>query len=310
MTDQAFQPLTAEVQEFLNLWAAGFSQVLELVGGNPSTTKTTSVPEQAVRDELKPQDTAEEQPAAPTVRTRFLAGGLIRGELAFTAPDFQAVQLGQILMSEPLDPATPFDEGHRDAYAELLRQVAGAVATSVKAKFGGPIDFTYSGVEPSSWTAQSRAELGIVIQGGLEINLIVELEGSLVDSICKQSAPAAQAAPSHSVQPGMLPGSAPEEDASIASVILEGQGSNLDLLLDVELAVSIRFGQREMLLRDVLDLRTGAVIELEREVEEPAELLVAGRVVAHGEVVVVEGSYGLRITEILKPQERIKSVGV
>ena len=209
MTDQAFQPLTAEVQEFLNLWAAGFSQVLELVGGNPSTTKTTPVLEQAVREELKPEATAEEQPAAPTVRTRFLAGGLIRGELAFTAPDFQAVQLGQILMSEPLDPATPFDEGHRDAYAELLRQVAGAVATSVKAKFGGPVDFTYSGVEPSSWRAQTRAELGIVIQGGLEINLTVELEGTLVDSIAKQSAPVAQAAPSGPVQPGISPGSCP-----------------------------------------------------------------------------------------------------
>jgi flagellar motor switch protein FliN len=308
MTDQASQPLPAEVQEFLNLWAAGFSQVLEQVGGNPSTAKTTPVLEEAGKDESKPEVTAGEQSAAPTVRTRFLAGGLIRGELAFTTADFQAVQLGQILMSEPLDPAMSFDEGHRDAYAELLRQVAGAVATSVKAKFGGPIDFTYAGVEPSSWTAGARAELSIVIQGGLEIDLNVELEGALVETIRKKSAPVARAAPAAAAEPAGLPVAALEDDGSIASVILDGHGSNLDLLLDVELDVSIRFGQREMLLRDVLDLRTGAVIELEREVDEPAELLVAGRVVAHGEVVVVDGSYGLRITEILSPLERIKSV--
>ncbi|MDE3137491.1 MAG: flagellar motor switch protein FliN [Acidobacteriota bacterium] len=89
---------------------------------------------------------------------------------------------------------------------------------------------------------------------------------------------------------------------------LDNEGSNLDLLLDVELEASIRFGQKELLLRDVLNLRPGAVVELARQVNEPAELLVAGRLMARGEVVVVEGNYGLRITEILGPAERIAAI--
>ena len=84
---------------------------------------------------------------------------------------------------------------------------------------------------------------------------------------------------------------------------------NLELLLDIELEASIRFGQRELLLRDILGLRSGTVIELERQVDEPAELLVAGRLMARGEVVVVEGNYGLRITEIVGQSERCDSVG-
>jgi flagellar motor switch protein FliN/FliY len=84
--------------------------------------------------------------------------------------------------------------------------------------------------------------------------------------------------------------------------------ANLDLLLDVVLDASLRFGQREMLLRDILELRPGSVIELNRNVQEPAELLVGGRVIARGDVVIVDGNYGLRITAITKPRERLESI--
>ncbi len=84
--------------------------------------------------------------------------------------------------------------------------------------------------------------------------------------------------------------------------------ANLDLLLDVALEATLRFGQREMILREILELRPGSVIELNRRVQEPAELLVAGRVIARGEVVIVDGAYGLRITDITQPHQRLESV--
>jgi flagellar motor switch protein FliN/FliY len=73
---------------------------------------------------------------------------------------------------------------------------------------------------------------------------------------------------------------------------------NLHLVLDVELNVTLRFGQRTLPLRDVLELSTGSVIELDRQVEEPVELLLDGRVIARGEAVIVDGNYGLRVTEV------------
>lgn len=76
---------------------------------------------------------------------------------------------------------------------------------------------------------------------------------------------------------------------------------NLGLILNVELQVVMRFGQRLMSLREVLDLASGAVIELDRQVDDPVELLLDGKVIAYGEAVVVDGNYGFRVTEVPQP---------
>ncbi len=77
--------------------------------------------------------------------------------------------------------------------------------------------------------------------------------------------------------------------------------NNLGLVLDVELKVLLRFGQRELTLREVLDLKCGSVVELDRRVDDPVELLLDGRVIARGEAAIVDGNYGLRVTEIVQP---------
>jgi flagellar motor switch protein FliN len=79
---------------------------------------------------------------------------------------------------------------------------------------------------------------------------------------------------------------------------------NLDLVMDVELNVTLRFGQRLLTLREVLDLTSGSVIELDRQVEEPIELLLEGKVIARGEAVVIDGNYGLRVTDVPQPISR------
>ena len=76
---------------------------------------------------------------------------------------------------------------------------------------------------------------------------------------------------------------------------------NLQLVMDVELNVTMRFGQRQLALREVLELTSGSVIELDRQVEEPVELLLEGKVIARGEAVVIDGNYGLRVTEVPQP---------
>jgi flagellar motor switch protein FliN/FliY len=78
--------------------------------------------------------------------------------------------------------------------------------------------------------------------------------------------------------------------------------------MDVELAVMLRFGSRQAKLREVLDLATGAVLELDREVQEPVDLVLNGKVIARGEVVVVDGNYGMRVIEVASPQQRVSSL--
>ena len=77
--------------------------------------------------------------------------------------------------------------------------------------------------------------------------------------------------------------------------------ANLGMVLDVELNVLLRFGQQKLSLREVLDLTTGSVIELDRRVDDPVELLLDGRVIARGEAAIVDGNYGMRVTEIVQP---------
>jgi flagellar motor switch protein FliN len=74
-----------------------------------------------------------------------------------------------------------------------------------------------------------------------------------------------------------------------------------DRLMDVGLDVKLRFGTRRVLLRDVLALGPGVVVELENALHSPVDLLLDGRLIAQGDVVIVDGKYGLRITDIVDP---------
>jgi flagellar motor switch protein FliN/FliY len=84
---------------------------------------------------------------------------------------------------------------------------------------------------------------------------------------------------------------------------------NIDLLLDVELPVRVSFGQTEMQLRDVFKLGTGSVIELDKSVNDPVTVIVNNKPIAKGEVVMVDGNYGVRILEVESTADRILSLG-
>lgn len=82
--------------------------------------------------------------------------------------------------------------------------------------------------------------------------------------------------------------------------------SNIDMLMDVDLPVAIELGRTEMTINDILALGPGSVVELNKLAGEPVDLLVNSKVVAKGEVVVVDENFGLRVTHLLTPEERLK----
>src|ERR1700733_1699350 len=87
-----------------------------------------------------------------------------------------------------------------------------------------------------------------------------------------------------------------------------GVESGIGLLCDIELDATLQFGSREMGVREGLGLGPGDVVELDRHVSEPVDLVVGDRIVARGEVVVVNGNFALRITEVATPQLRLESI--
>jgi flagellar motor switch protein FliN/FliY len=81
-----------------------------------------------------------------------------------------------------------------------------------------------------------------------------------------------------------------------------------DLLLEIELDATLQFGSREMPLKDVLAMSPGDVLELDRQISEPVDLVVGDRIMARGEVVIVGGNFALLITEVAEPQLRLESI--
>jgi flagellar motor switch protein FliN len=274
-------PEKSALVQFCRVWADSFVHVLGLLGvTSPAGEPGEPVPAKAL--------SAEE--IERTVSVYFQGGGILKGEQIWVADVPAALQLAQLLMAEPPDPAVPFSDTHREAFSELLRQVAGQAATAWQATSGAETQITFHEATGEVFVPAKSATVRITGEKFSELSLRLFVNSPLCDAL-------AVPLPVVPVATAEIP-----EPPPPASGIALPQ--NLELLLDVELEATIRFGEKEMLLRDVLGLIPGAIVELDQLVSEPAELLVAGRHIARGEVVVVDGNFGLRVTEVVSRVQR------
>ena len=101
----------------------------------------------------------------------------------------------------------------------------------------------------------------------------------------------------------------PEAAAPKATAIGAREGVDMDFLLDIPLEVTVEVGRTKMLVNDLLQLQQGSVIDLEKMVGEPFEVYVNKKLMAYGEVVVVNEKFGIRLTDIIEPKERIQQLG-
>ncbi|MHA6494535.1 flagellar motor switch protein FliN [Pseudomonas borbori] len=101
-----------------------------------------------------------------------------------------------------------------------------------------------------------------------------------------------------------------EEFGSVAKANLPVnlEGPNLDVILDIPVSISMEVGNTNITIRNLLQLNQGSVIELDRLAGEPLDVLVNGTLIAHGEVVVVNEKFGIRLTDVISPSERIQKL--
>jgi flagellar motor switch protein FliN len=93
-----------------------------------------------------------------------------------------------------------------------------------------------------------------------------------------------------------------EDNSSSAS----GDEVNLEVILDVPVTISMEIGRTQINIRNLLQLNQGSVVELERFAGEPLDVLVNGTLIAHGEVVVINDKFGIRLTDVISPSERVR----
>ena len=96
------------------------------------------------------------------------------------------------------------------------------------------------------------------------------------------------------------------EDHENSQSIESNEEVNLDVILDVRVVISMEIGRTQISIRNLLQLNQGSVVELERFVGEGLDVLVNGMLIAHGEVVVINDKFGIRLTDVISPSERVK----
>ena len=121
-------------------------------------------------------------------------------------------------------------------------------------------------------------------------------------------APTPVAASTPSFAPASNVTAQPAQFAPLQPSFNDTSGTNLDLLMGVNLRVSVELGRAKMSIAEILKLGPGSVIELDKLAGEPVDVLINGRLIARGEVVVIEDRFGVRITDVVPPAERVHSM--
>jgi len=140
--------------------------------------------------------------------------------------------------------------------------------------------------------------------------LMAMWEEALKEAQAKEAeAKEAQAKETSALSKKETPSSQPAKLEELSPAQRTGTYPELEFILDIPLEISAEIGRTKMLIRDLLKLNQGSIIELEKFAGEPVEIYVNGKLMAKGEVVVVNDKFGVRITEIISAQERVKKLG-
>jgi flagellar motor switch protein FliN/FliY len=270
---------------FLESWVADLSQIVESMAGQRPITAWRVTTSEAAGLDLGP--------ATGIFWSHQILQGAPGAEVWLAAPqqtwEFAA---SLTLRAAGLDP-TNQDEV-KSTWREVLGQWTAILARSLGSRLQRQIVCENGSDDASS--AEHEWLLVSLRFGETELPpLAVAFSSSLI-SLLVESLPA---------EPVPRPADSEQEALPDAGV---PPPRSLDLLLDVELPVSISFGKAQLPLKEVLKLTTGSIVELNRGVSEPVDVLVNHCLVARGEVVVVEGNYGVRIQHIVKREERLRGL--
>jgi flagellar motor switch protein FliN len=206
------------------------------------------------------------------------------GTVAAGAEEHVWLEIGtRALQGAGIDMVGPDDA--RSTWFEILQQAVGGAARAV-----------------SKPGASVEVEAGVAGGGAPEDATFYTATVTTPEGL-KLTIPLAARLASDKPAPGPVQRSSPNPAAAELPPAAAG---TMEALLHVHLPISISFGQTQLRLKDVLKLATGSVVELNRQPEEPVDVIVNDSVVARGEVVIVDGNYAVRIQEIVSRQQRLR----
>ncbi len=228
------------------------------------------------------------------------------GRMLVTSTEAEGSAIGeQILKAAGVEEANA--EDLKSTYKEALGQALSSLAQSLTGRIGREVTCadggeTDRGLGPAIWSSVTLP------LGSRSIVLMVGVEAALLDAVVEQTPSEDSREEAAAQAPGEDQAVAVAVDAEAYRPVEAGASKTFDLLLDVEMPVSVSFGKAQVPLKDVLKLTTGSIVELSRGIAEPVDIVVNNCVIARGEVVVVEGNFGVRIQHVVSRYERLRSL--
>lgn len=240
----------------------------------------------------------------------------LNGTLYFTLPLKEGTMLVDLMLGGEGAPAEDLVGDSKDALAETFNQVMGSANQTLSDLAGET--FAIANVDILAVTPDAAAFAEHLGPGAFQDIALPTSQDSLNTTVhllfpdlllqqLKRKLGLGEAVPAPAPAAVAATPPAPTRQAPVASGPAPDAG-NLDLLLDIQLPVVVRMGQTEMQMGELLKLTPGSILELNRSADAPVELLVNGKLIAKGEVVVVDGNFAFRITEIDTRAARIRSL--
>ena len=296
----------------------------EAVGLFTKTAKNITISNAVV--EVKSQDALRGELTDQYIQIGMDYTGGVNGKNLVVLNLSDAGIISSLMMGDESGAPPPeLTDAHQSTIQEFVSQLLSASATQYSQKLGSPIGTS----PPELSIANSAAELQLPPGNELvKITCNVNIENlvnskfyhimamPLASDLTRTSAPAAAPAqPAFQAQPAMQQqpavsqiGISPVKFPPLGEGMAPGTSGTISLLMDVPMNLTVELGRTRQLVKDILGLGEGSIIELDKLAGEPVDLLVNGKLIAKGEVVVIDENFGVRVTDIVSPAERMSKL--
>ncbi|KMT71238.1 flagellar motor switch protein FliY [Helicobacter pylori] len=286
------------MQDFIKIFIQEVVSTLEgLVGKAPSVglEKEVSNSEEAWGSLI----------STPYARVVISAIEKEESSIELLAPVVLVTALSDLMLGGEGASKEEMDNDDLDAFKEMASNIFGAIATSLKSQELLPkLNFTTINAEIAK-ELPKKEDYAKAIVFSFKMEALKESQIILLTTAAFER----QFKKTHKEEKEETTKSATAEEVKTHDASLENiEIRNISMLLDVKLNVKVRIGQKKMILKDVVSMDIGSVVELDQLVNDPLEILVDDKVIAKGEVVIVDGNFGIQITDIGTKKERLEQL--
>ncbi|WRC90266.1 flagellar motor switch protein FliY [Helicobacter pylori] len=245
--------------------------------------------------------------SAPYARVMISAIEKEESSIELLAPVVLVTALSDLMLGGEGASKEEMDNDDLDAFKEMASNIFGAIATSLKSQELLPkLNFTTINAEIAKELPKKEGYAKMMVFS-FKMEAIKESQIILLTTAAFERQFEKTHQEEKEEKEETTEGAAEEvktHDASLENIEIR----NISMLLDVKLNVKVRIGQKKMILKDVVSMDIGSVVELDQLVNDPLEILVDDKVIAKGEVVIVDGNFGIQITDIGTKKERLEQL--